>query len=214
MTAIRVLIVDDHPSYRREIRKNLEDYPNDIHVVGEASDGQQAIDLIGHLYPDVVLMDIRMRGVDGVSATRFLREHYPRCCTVFLTSHYERDLVVEGLQAGAIGYVLKEDCAEELVRAITAAYQRETVLSPPVAAMVLREFLDGRPRQLRIQVDLSEQEIEILRGVAIGQGYGHIAQQLVLSEGTVSQYVKRIIEKLGANNRVHAVAIAKDLRII
>ncbi|MBV9787470.1 MAG: response regulator transcription factor [Chloroflexi bacterium] len=214
MTAIRILIVDDHPTFRRTISAGLEDYPNDLQVVGEAADGQRAIDLVEHVQPDVVLMDIRMRGMDGVSTTRILRERYPSCRVILLTSHCERELVVDGLQAGATGYVLKEYGGEELVRAIVAAYHGETVLSPPVATTVLHEFLDSRPRQTHKPVKLSRQEIEILRGVAVGQGYWQIAQQLVLSEGTVSQYVKRIIEKLGATNRVHAVAIAKDLRII
>jgi NarL family two-component system response regulator LiaR len=214
MTLIRVLIVDDHPTFRRTIRTSLEDYPNDIRVVGEAADGQRALDLVDQVQPDIVLMDIRMRGMDGVSTTRLLREQYPACRVILLTSHCERELVVDGLQAGATGYILKEYGGEELVRAITAAYHGETLLSPPVATTVLHEFLDSRPRQSHKPVYLSRQEIEILRGVAIGQGYGQIGQQLVLSEGTVSQYVKRIIEKLGATNRVHAVAIAKDLRII
>lgn len=214
MTVIRVLIVDDHPSFRRTIRTSLEDYPNDIQVVGEAADGQQAIDLVDRVQPDVVLMDIRMRVMDGVTTTRMLREQHPACHIILLTSHCERELVVKGLQAGATGYILKEYGGEELVRAITAAYQGETLLSPPVATTVLHEFLDSRPRQPHKPVYLSQQEIEILRGVAIGQGYGQIAQQLVLSERTVGQYFKRIIEKLGATNRVHAVAIAKDLRII
>lgn len=206
--------MDDHPTFRRTISTSLEDYPTDLQVVGEAADGQRAINLVEELQPDVVLMDIRMRGMDGVTTTRILRERYPRCRIILLTSHSERELVVEGLQAGATGYVLKEYGGEELVRAIIAAYHGETVLSPPVATTVLHEFLDSRPRQTHKPVNLSRQEIEILRGVAVGQGYGQIAQQLVLSEGTVSQYFKRIIEKLGATNRVHAVAIAKDLRII
>lgn len=147
MTVIRVLIVDDHPSFRRTIRTSLEDYPNDIQVVGEAADGQQAIDLVDRVQPDVVLMDIRMRVMDGVTTTRMLREQHPACHIILLTSHCERELVVKGLQAGATGYILKEYGGEELVRAITAAYQGETLLSPPVATTVLHEFLDSRPRQ-------------------------------------------------------------------
>ncbi len=213
MSPIRVLIVDDHPTYRHTIRRGLEEYTADIQIVGEASDGEEAIDLVDHLCPDVVLMDIRMRGLDGIAATQRIVQQHPTCRVIFLTSHSEHDLVIAGIQAGAAGYVLKEYSSEELVRAITVAYHQEMLLSPPVARTVVHQLVDNQARS-SAQVDLSRHEIEILRGIAQGEGYDEIGKRLMLSEGTIGQYLKRTIEKLGAHNRVHAVAIAKDLRII
>lgn len=213
MAPIRVLIVDDHPTYRQTIRVGLEDYAHDVQVVGEAADGEEAIKQVAQLHPDVVLMDIRMRGLDGISATQVIVDRHPDCRVIFLTSHSEHDLVIAGIQAGAAGYVLKEYGSEELLRAITVAYHREMVLSPPIARTVVHELVESQA-QASAHVDLSRQEIEILRGIARGQGYEEIAKRLVLAEGTVGQYLRKIMDKLGAHNRVHAVAIAKDLRII
>lgn len=214
MPPIRVLIVDDMPSYRRTIRIGLEDYPNDVVVVGEAADGEDAITLTGQLRPDVVLLDIRMRGMDGLSALQILQEQHPNCCVILLTGHNDRDLVLKGIRLGAMSYILKEYGGEELVRAITAAYQRQSYFSPPVATMVREELLNMRPAVPREETPLTAQETAILRGVANGRKYREIAHELLLTEGTVTQYIQRIMEKLHADSRSHAVAIAKDRGII
>ena len=214
MPPIRVLIVDDMPSYRRTVRTGLEDYPADVLVVGEAADGEEAIRLTDQLHPDVVLLDIRMRGMDGMTALQILQERHPECCIILLTSHNERDLVIQGIQLGAVSYVLKEYGGEELVQAINAAYRGQSYFSPPVATTVREELLKARPPVAPVQTPLSAQEIAVLRGVANGRKYREIAQELLLSEGTVAQYIQRIMGKLEADSRAHAVAIAKDRGII
>jgi NarL family two-component system response regulator YdfI len=202
------------PSYRRTVRTGLEDYPSDVLVVGEAADGEEAIRLTDQLHPDVVLLDIRMRGMDGMVALQILQERHPECCIILLTSHNERDLVIQGIQLGAVSYILKEYGGEELVQAINAAYHGQSYFSPPVATTVREELLKARPLVTPIQTRLSTQEIAVLRGVANGRKYREIAQELLLSEGTVAQYIQRIMGKLKADSRAHAVAIAKDQGII
>lgn len=214
MPPIRVLIVDDMPSYRRTIRTGLEDYPADVLVVGEAADGEDAIHLTSQLNPDVILLDIRMRGMDGLTALQILQQQHPHCCIILLTSHHERELVLKGIRLGAVSYVLKEYGGEELVQAISAAYHRQSYFSPPVATMVREELLNARPAGTHQHTPLSTQETEILRGVANGRKYREIAHDLLLSEGTVTQYVQKIMSKLRADSRSHAVAIAKDQGII
>lgn len=214
MPPIRVLIVDDMPSYRRTVRTGLEDYPSDVLVVGEAADGEEAIQLTAQLAPDVVLLDIRMRGMDGFAALQILQVQHPNCCVILLTSHNERDLVLQGIRLGAVSYVLKEYGGEELVQAIAAAYHRQSYFSPPVATTVREALLSARPAIPPLQTPLSAHETEILRGVANGRKYREIALELCLSEGTVAQYVQKIMVKLKADSRAHAVAIAKDQGII
>lgn len=208
---MRVLIVDDHPVYRRTVRTGLGDYPADVEVVGEATDGEEAIRLTKELLPDVILLDIKMRGMDGLTVLPLLHAQHPACGIILLTSHNERDLVLKGIRAGAVGYVLKEFGGEELVRAITAAYHHQSYFSPPVATTVREELVSGTASTAP---QLTIQEVEILRGVSKAQRYRDIGKQLNLSEGTVSQYMQKIMDKLGAENRARAVAMAKDQGLI
>lgn len=211
MTAIRVLIVDDQPTFRQAVRKDLEDYPNDVVVVGEASGGEQAIELAGEA--DVVLMDIQMRGMNGITAMKLLAELHPHCRVVLFTIARDRQYILEGLHAGAAGYLLKDCSSNELISAITSAYHHEAVLSPPVATTVIHEVRAIRPR-IHTPVSLTVQEVEIVRGIAAGSSNKQIAAYLNLSEGTINQYIKRINDKLGANHRAHMIAIAKDYGIV
>lgn len=211
MTAIRVLIVDDQPKFRQAVRKDLEDYPDDVVVIGESSSGEHAIELAGEA--DVVLMDIQMRGMDGIAAMKLLSAIHPHCRVVLFTISRERQYILEGLHAGAAGYVLKDCSSDELISAITSAYHHEAVLSPAIATTVIQEVRASRPR-INVPVSLTVQEVEIVRGIAAGWSNRQIAAHLSLSEGTINQYTKRINDKLGANHRAHMIAIAKDYGII
>lgn len=171
--------------------------------------------MIPQLCPDVVLMDVQMRRMNGVEATRLIRRQHPAIQVILLTNHSEHEVIVEALRAGATGYLLKESDGEDLIRAITSAFHHEAVLSPPVATKVVHELLaHPGPRRVIPHVDLTEHEIAILMGLAEGKSNGAIASHLSFSESTVQQYVKRIILKLNANNRTHAVVIAKDSGVI
>lgn len=195
------------------MRNDLEDFPNDVAVAGEAASGEQALELVDRLRPDVILMDIQMRGMDGITATRLLRERHPDGRIILLTNHDEPEYVLKGIRAGAVGYVLKEGSGEELIAAITAAYDNGTPLSATVATTVREALLQHAPRQPPV-IDLSDVEVDILRGIAQGRDSSELAEQIGLSEGTIKQYTRKIVTKLGARDRAHAVALVKDWGLI
>lgn len=217
MKSIQILIADDQSLFREGLRTLLEVQP-DFNVVGEAADGDEAIHLAGILHPDVILMDVRMPGIDGVAATRRLKVAQPNCRVIILTTFDDDEYVFDGLRAGAVGYLLKDAPSEKLFEAIRATAKGESFLLPSVAAKVVAEFnrlADLAPTRLKdLIVPLSERELEIMRLIARGASNKQIANQLVIAEGTVKNHITNILNKMGVTDRTQAALKARDLGLI
>jgi DNA-binding NarL/FixJ family response regulator len=196
---ITCLIVDDHEVVREGLRLSLSRSPH-IRVVGEAGDGQSAIDLAERRRPDVVIMDVRMPGMDGLEATRALTEQAPDSKVLIFTAYSERSLLARGLESGAKGYILKEAPHETLVRAIEKVAVGESFIDPAL----MPAFLSGKDREDM----LTGREREILQLLADGMSNADVAQRLFISQETVKSHVRHILAKLEADTRTHAVAIA------
>jgi DNA-binding NarL/FixJ family response regulator len=208
--SIKVLIVDDHTLFRQGLRKVLECY-EDIQVIGEASGGKETVARVGELQPDVVLMDIRMPGMDGFESTRLIRESYPELVIIALTMYEGADYVLKMVNAGATGYMHKDISADKLVDAIKHVHQG---IVPPfylaVGAETLRELIAARvPGR-----ELSSQDKQVLKLMAEGNSNKEIAMKLSVSDQTVKGYVRSIFQKLGASDRTEAVAIALRKRLV
>lgn len=213
MTAIRVLLVDDQALFRAGLRTLLSTRP-EVEVVGEAENGQQALEVAARTRPDVVLMDLKMPVVDGVAATKRLRVQLPTCRVVALTTFEDDELVFEGLRAGAVGYLLKDTPVARLVEAVQAASRGESVLQPSVASKVLAELsrLSSLPQPATNELArLSDRERDVLRLVARGASNKEIAAALFLAEGTVKNHVTSILTKLEVSDRTQAALRARDL---
>ncbi len=208
MEKIRVLLADDHAILREGIRALLS-LSKDIEVVGEAGDGQAAIDRVGELSPDVVLMDIAMPGLDGLEATRRIKERFEGVKVLILTQHENREYVFPILKAGADGYVLKKAAGTELISAIRAVYGGGTFLYPSVAKTVVEDYLrpDGTVSDRR-HPRLTDREIEVLKLVAEGKSNQEIADLLCLSAKTVNGHRTNIMEKLDLHSRTELVKYA------
>jgi NarL family two-component system response regulator LiaR len=200
---INVLVVDDHMMVRRGLASLLESQ-EDMRMVGEAEDGEIAILKYEHANPDVVLMDIKMPRMDGVTAISKIRERHPDAKIVALTSFDSQDLVQRALQAGAVGYLLKNASADELANAIRAAQIGKRTLAPE-AADALVHLMNQEPTPGH---DLTEREREVLALMSEGLNNNQIAEQLYLSVSTIKFHVSAILSKLGVTNRVEAVALA------
>jgi len=196
---IKVLLVDDHALFRVGMRRLLSFY-DDFEVIGEAGDGEEAIHTAAEAVPDVILMDIDMPGGGGVSATTSIRTQCPNCRILLLTGH--RRYVVTGLQAGASGYVLKEADEQVIVDAIRTVHKGGVYLQPEIQPAVVGGLQQSRA------VPLTEREEAIMRLIADGAGNREIGETLGLSEHRIKQHISTILDKLGANDRAHAVAIA------
>ena len=211
---IRILLVDDQALFREGLRTLLSVQPG-FEVVGEAGNGEEAVHLAATLHPDVVLMDLHMPVLDGVAATRRLRESRPDCRVIVLTTFDDDEYVFEGLRAGAVGYLLKDVPSERLVEAIKATARGESFLQPSVAAKVVAEFArmaEWVPSRSESLVDpLSNRELEVLRLVAEGKTNREIARTLVIAEGTVKNHVTSILGKLGVRDRTQAALKAREL---
>lgn len=214
MAKIRVLLADDHAIVREGVKMILIKEP-DIEVVGEASDGQEALDLVDRLKPGVVVMDISMPGMSGIEATQHVRERYPGVNVLALTMHEDESYVFKLLRAGASGYVLKRAAAQDLVQAVRAAAKGEAFLYPSVARKIVEDYLKrvetGEDRE---RYDgLTEREKEILTVIAQGLSNQQIAQKLYISIKTVQTHRAHILEKLGLHDRTELVryAIRKGL---
>ncbi|KJL48044.1 Response regulator protein VraR [Microbacterium hydrocarbonoxydans] len=207
MTAVRVLLVDDHPIVRAGVR-SLIDRRDDIAVVGEAASGEEAIALARHLQPDVVLCDLRLGdGLDGVQTTRQLRAEHPAPAVIILTT-FDRDAEILGaIEAGAAGYLLKDVAPDEIVQAIRRAAGGGLVLSPELSERVVA--VSRAPR-----VRLTERELDVLRLLDTGSSNREIAKTLFVTEATVKTHLVHIFEKLGADSRARAIAIARDTGIL
>lgn len=215
--AVDILIVDDQSLFREGLRTLLS-VQADFEVVGEAGNGEDALRKAVNLQPDVVLMDLRMPVMDGVTATQRMREALPQCRVIVLTTFDDDELVFEGLRAGAVGYLLKDVSSDKLFEAIRAANRGEYFLLPSITAKVMAEF----SRLSRIAPStaetlaepLSPREMEILRLVATGASNREIADTLVIAEGTVKNHLTNILGKLSVKDRMQAVLKAKEYGII
>ncbi len=201
---ITALIVDDHEVVREGLRLSLSRAPH-IRVVGEAADGASAVELAQRRKPDVVIMDVRMPGMDGLEATRLLAEQAPDAKVLIFTAYSERSLLGRGLESGAKGYILKEAPHQTLVRAIEKVAQGEGYVDPAL----MPAFLSKDQGDM-----LTQREREILQLLADGMSNADVAKQLFISQETVKSHVRHILTKLEADTRTHAVAIALREAII
>lgn len=217
MSPIRVLLVDDQSLFREGL-KTLLSVQAAFEVVGEAGNGEEAIQKALNTRPNVILMDLRMPVMDGVAATRRLRNLAPECRVIVLTTFDDDESVFDGLRAGAVGYLLKDTPSAKLFEAIQAASRGESFLQPSIAAKVVAEFsrlsnqAPTRPQPL--VEPLSDREMEVLRQVATGASNREIAAVFVIAEGTVKNHLTSILRKLEVQDRAQAVLKARDLGLI
>jgi len=200
---VRIMIVDDHEMVRNGLGTFLSVY-DDLELVGEATDGNDALSLFQECQPDVVLMDLLMPGMDGVTAIRALRERYPQVQIIALTSFNDEDLMQQALEAGAIGYLLKNVSAAQLAGAIRAACVGRPTLAPEATHALIRAAV--RPPELG--EDLTCREREVLALMVKGSSNAEIAERLVISLSTVKSHVSNILSKLGVTRRTEAVSLA------
>ena len=202
---IRILVVDDHAVVREGLRAFLGLQPG-FEIVGEAADGEEAVELAAQLDPDVVLMDLVMPKLDGVSAMRALRRRCPRCRVIVLTSFLEDDRLLPALEAGAAGYLLKNSQPAELARAVRAAQNDEAIIDPTVAARLVHALSDRPQRDAFDQ--LTGRERDVLTLIAGGRSNKRIALELGISEKTVKTHVGHVLTKLGVTDRTQAAVLA------
>jgi DNA-binding NarL/FixJ family response regulator len=201
---MRILIVDDHPITRDGLRTALS-LTDDVEVVGEAASGEEAIEVVEDSKPDVIFMDVRMPGMNGIQATKVIRERHPETKVILFTVDESRASISEAIQAGVSGYLLNDVGVGELVNAARLAMQGKAVIHPSLTQAFIEEvrLVDRKP-----EAPLSPREIEILQQVAYGSTTKEVADSLGISFHTVKTHLERIFEKLGANDRAQAVAIA------
>jgi DNA-binding NarL/FixJ family response regulator len=210
MNMLHVLIADDHPVFRDGIRGLLEATPG-LEVVGEATTGDDVILRAEQLQPDVILMDVRMPGLNGIEATRKIVQARPAVRVLIVTMFEDDQTVFAAMRAGARGYVLKDATKDEIRRAIHAVANGEAIFSPSVAARLIAFFAHPRPVEARnVFPELTDREQHILRLLAKGESNSAIASYLSLSTKTVSNYVSTILNKLHVADRAQAVARARD----
>ncbi len=207
MPRIQVLIADDHRLFREGLRQICE-IVGGFEVVGEAENGQEAIDLARQLEPDVILMDIQMPVLDGVQATSLIAEQNPAVGVIILTMYRQDHYVFEALKAGARGYLLKDTDGRALVDAVRAVHRGEALIDPGTAARVLEEFRRLSQLVSKDSEKLTEGEMDVLRLVAVGEENKTIAGQLSIAESTVANRLREIYQKLHVNNRTQAALTA------
>lgn len=207
---IRVLIADDHPLFRDGIRTLLLAIP-DMELVGEAEDGDKAIEFARQLQPDVLLMDVQMPGINGIEATRQIIYSSPHIAVLMVTMFDDDDSVFSAMRAGARGYLLKGAKHDEIQRAIRAVANGEAIFSPTIAARLLTFFANVKqPKLSKIFPELSEREFEILDLIAAGYRNPEIADKLVVSPKTVRNHVSNILSKLQVADRAQAILKARE----
>jgi DNA-binding NarL/FixJ family response regulator len=218
----RLAIVDDHELTRESLQNMLSDEP-DVEIVGEAADGRQALSLCSCFRPDLVLMDVRMPVMDGLVATREVKQRYPEISVMMLTMHENPDYLLGALKAGAAGYVLKDATREEIIEAVRRVRNGESPLDPELAARLLRRLASeggartgtGRPFAVPYAVEpLTPRELEVLGLMKLGRTNREIAGDLMISLGTAKNHVEHIISKLGASDRTRAVVQGLELGLI
>lgn len=211
---VRVVLIDDHDLLRRGIKTMLESQ-GDIQVVGEASDGSQALEAVEAAEPDVVIIDVIMPTKDGIEATREIKNAFPNVGVVVLSGHDEQQFVFDALKAGASGYLLKTAELDEVVQAVKAVAQGEALLDPSLASRMLTEFQTYQKAELtEVFQPLTPREREILQLMSQGLPNKTIASRLSISERTVTTHVANIYSKLHVNNRVSAIQEAMRRRIL
>ena len=214
---IRLMIVDDQKLMREGLRTLLE-LEGGFEVVAEAGDGQAALDAYAELQPDVVLMDIRMPGMDGVEATRRLHEKWSNARVIILTTFNDDTYVFEALRVGALGYLLKDLSGHELANAVQTVANGGVLIDPSVARKVVAEFArltpSARPINDGLPDPLTDRELDVLRLLAEGVSNREIGNKLSLTEGTVKNYVTNVLQKIGARDRTQAALRGRELGLI
>lgn len=215
---IRVMLVDDQALFREGLATLLSVW-DDIDIVGEAGNGEEALDKIPILKPDVVLMDLRMPVLDGVAATRAIQQSESAARVIVLTTFDDDEHVMEGLRAGAVGYLLKDVSSEKLVEAIRTTAAGHSFLQPSIAAKVIAELTRSEPaaaspRSQALVEPLSDRELEILGCMAAGSSNREIANQLYITEGTVKNHITNILGKMGVRDRTQAALRGKELGLV
>jgi DNA-binding NarL/FixJ family response regulator len=216
---IRVLIADDHALFRRGLEMVLQGEAG-LELVGQASDGQEAVKLAGEVVPDVVLMDIRMPKMTGIEAARQMKEVAPSAKIVILTISDEDDDLFEAIRAGASGYLLKDVPLDELADSVRSVHGGQSLINPSMAGKLLTEFATlarrdaEEPAKHAPAPKLTEREMEVLRLVARGMNNRDIAKELFISENTVKNHVRNLLEKLQSHSRMEAVMIAVREKLI
>jgi NarL family two-component system response regulator LiaR len=206
---IRVLIVDDHAMVRKGLVAILKNMP-ELELVGEARDGREAIEYCGQLKPDVVLMDLIMPELGGVAATRAIHQRWPNVRVIALTSFQEKELVQDALQAGAIGYLLKNISGDELAEAIRKAYGGQPTLAPEAIHALVQPVSEATT----LGADLTRREQEVLALLVKGMSNPEIAERLVISRATVKVHVSSILSKLGVASRGEAISLAIQNKLV
>ena len=210
---ITILLVDDHQVVRQGVRAFFEAHA-EFEVVGEANNGTEAVKMVEEYIPNVVLMDLIMPGMDGVEATRLIKDISPRSQIVVLTSFHEDEHIFPALQAGALSYILKDVKMDELADAVVKAGRGEATLHPRVASRVIQELHGGKKDQYSPVADLTNREMEILKLIADGASNSEIANQLVISMHTVKGHVSNILSKLHLADRTQAAVYAWQKGIV
>jgi two-component system, NarL family, response regulator LiaR len=206
MENIRVLIVDDHTVVRDGLVALLSVEPG-MEVAGSAADGQEAVELASQLKPDVILLDLVMPRMDGVQAINLIRQDDPHAKILVLTSFAENHQVFSAIKSGAMGYIMKDTSASELIRAIRDTYHNKPALQPEIARKLMHD-IQNPSAQVSLESALTEREVEILRQVALGKTNQEIADELVVSERTVRTHITNILAKLRLTNRTQAALYA------
>jgi DNA-binding NarL/FixJ family response regulator len=213
---IRVLIVDDHPLFRQGVRWALEAEP-DMAIVGEAANGEEALEMAAQLAPDVVLSDINIPGPDGVEITRSLKSALPQAYVVLMTAYDDEEQLFDAVRVGAAAYFLKDLGPQELMDGIRLVYRGESLINenvltkPTVASQLLRQFRDISTSDREVEplyIPLSQREIEVLEQIAQGNSNKEIARALKISDQTVKNHITSILRKLAVNDRTQAVVYA------
>jgi len=211
---IRVVLVDDQTMIRQGLGYVIQMQP-DMEVIGEASDGDEAVLLISELVPDVVLMDVQMPNKSGIDATREIMRLHSALKVLILTTFDNHNYVVDGIRAGAVGYMLKDADSQEMLDLIRRAYQGEALFHTVTAAKALAEVLQAQPSGPASRTEtsflldeLTDRELDVLQQIAYGYRNDQVAQNLFISEGTVKTHVHRILQKMGVEDRTQAVAMA------
>jgi NarL family two-component system response regulator LiaR len=210
---ISLLLVDDHSV----VRLGLKAYFNslaDIHVIGEAASGEEAVRLAQELHPHIVLMDLIMPGMDGVEATRAIKKVCPATQVIVLTSYHEDEHIFPAIRAGALSYVLKDIDPDELAAAVRRAHTGEAIINPQVAARMVKELRGGESELGNPFQELTERELDVLRLLAAGKNNLEIANELVISEKTVKTHLTNLLSKLHLENRTQAAVYAWQTGVV